>query len=179
MMPGRGEDGFRQLRRLGVTMNKGRTSAAALVCAAAVLAATATPASADTGFHYLALKAPGGGVSSVYVTGRGWTTWATDSESGSVGSPQNPVGLDACYQYNRTRPPRDWVRGGDGVQIYVNQAPGEQGIGSGFQRSDPRWVDSTSLIVVPMGSRDCTVFAQAKKSVRVPSDSNTYFWLSL
>ncbi|MFC0437718.1 hypothetical protein [Kutzneria buriramensis] len=159
-------------------MRKSLMAAALATGTAVILAASATPALADGGFHYLALRTRAD-VHSVFVSGIGWTNWATQNSGGTVGSPTEPTGIDACYQYVATGLSGDWARPGQQMQVYVNQGGGRQGIGSGYQYSNPRWQDAHNLTVVTLSSSDCTAGALSKKSVSVPTDGLTYFWLSL
>ena len=153
-----------------------RSIARCLVLAAATTAThipTVGTASADGGFHFLALRSQSD-VQSVYVSGKGWTNWTTDSESGTLGSRDEPVELSVCYSY-RPANTGAWVQAGEGLQAHTNEAPGRQGV----QRSNPRWVDGRSLSVLTFDSGNCTAGAKASRRVTVPSDELSRFWLDL
>ncbi|WP_394617161.1 hypothetical protein JNUCC0626_47420 [Lentzea sp. JNUCC 0626] len=158
-------------------MRKTVKAAVVLSTIGVLTTAVAAPASADNGAHYLALRTPTN-VLSVFVSGTGWTTWTANGQSGSAGSPSAPIGLDACYMYTGDNS-GNWARTRSGLQIYVNQGQGRQGIGDGFQHSNPRWSDGTKLRITLLSSRDCTTHALRKAERNVPADQLQWFWLQL
>ncbi|MDT0569823.1 hypothetical protein RM704_20510 [Streptomyces sp. DSM 3412] len=153
-----------------------RTFARCLAVATATVAAlvpTVGTASADGGFHFLALRA-NADVQSVYVNGRGWTNWTDGSQRGTIGDRFNPVALSVCYMYSPTNGGQ-WARAGDGLRAHTNEAPGRQGV----QSSNPRFVDGAQLSVTTLRSSDCTAGALGSRRVTVPSDELASFWLDL
>ncbi|MFF9772587.1 hypothetical protein ACF1HJ_02725 [Streptomyces sp. NPDC013978] len=149
-----------------------RYSTVAAATIAALVPAIGT-ASADGGFHYLALRAHAD-VQSVYVTGRGFTNWSDGSDRGTVGDRFNPVALTVCYMYSPANGGQ-WARVGDGLRAHTNEAQGRQGV----QISNPRFVDGAQLSVTPLRSANCTTDALRSRRVTVSSDELSTFWLDL
>ena len=152
------------------------TVAAFAAVGAAALTAVSMPADAATAddFRTPVFLAPTS-VKSISFAAKGFSRWKAGSETGAVGSKQEPANLAVCYTYRGDHTGQVWALD---MYSFVSQAPGSQDPTFTLpdaQGSNPTFFGGSPLAINMFESADCTTFLVKEfRGLTVPTSGTTF-----